>query len=1008
MRSIVAWCLNNRPVVILFSLILMAAGVVSTFRINQELLPSIEFPGVYVVTADPGASPEVVDRDVSVPLAEALQGVTGSTHITSTSAQGFSTVAIEFGLDTRNKDDMEAVNNRLQQVRLPDGVQRPSVQSFSFSAFPSMTYALAATDGNLERATREARKVVAPALQGARGVAQVKVVGGEQRAVTITLDPQRMGQRGVSAGDIQQALAGAQVDLPAGEALNGGKSEPVEVLSSLRTAADLRALTVGGRPAPVTLADVATVTEGTAPLNGIARTDGVPSLSIQLVRSPDGNAVALSDDVRARLAKIHLDPGDRLTLVSDSASGIRASLNDLVLEGLIGAFLAILVIYLFLGSLRATLVTAVSLPTSVLVALMGTQMGGFSLNVLTLAGLTIAVGRIVDDAIVVLENSYRHLQQGDDARTAALRGASEVSRAVVSSTLTTVAVFLPIGLVGGIISKFFLPFSVTVTISLLASLLVALTLVPVLVSFFLERVPVKHAREGGRLGAAYRPVLSWSIAGWPRQVAVLAVAGILLVASVATVVVFVPKNFFSFGGSEQLIGQVTLPAGTTTAQTSEEIRAFESAARQDPDVKLVQATLSSSDYGGFTAGFATNVARLTVILKSKDHTEKAMARLKARLDDLYGPGSSTLAVAGPGPTSDSYQVVARGQDPEALRQAADALVAALQTDTELSNVKSSLAAEKPEIQVTVDPARAAARGLTPRTVAFAVAAALGTQQLGTLGAGGPAITLRFDPASASADRIATLPLGPGTVLRDVATVREAGAAGEIQRRDGFQEVTVSASVLGKDVAGASNRATARAARASLPQGVTLDTSGGTAADINDSFVSMFEAMGVAVGIVFLILVVFFRSVVTPFVILLTMPLALIGGFFALALSGQPLGLPALLGVLMVFGIVVSNAILLIDFVERAEPEVSVRDALLRGGSTRLRPILMTAVATIAALVPVAAGISTAGGGGLISQGLAVVVEGGLISSTFLTLLVIPVVYSLVRRRRRRAVDELAA
>ncbi len=1008
MRSIVRFCLSNRPVVLLFALILMASGAVSMFKLNQELLPSIEFPSVYIVTAEPGASPDVVDRDVSQPLSNALTGLPGERHVTTESGQGFSTVAVDFGLDTQLKDDLDAVNQRLASVQLPAGAGKPSAQTFSFSAFPTMIYAVKARDGNLTRATTEAKDVVAPALQGATGVAQIKVVGGEQSAIQITLDPVKLAAAGLSSFQVVQALQGAQVDMPAGETLDGGKQVPVEVLGSVRTVDDLKGIAVGtsqvpGRlGAPVKLADVATVTQGAAPVNGISRTDGTPSLSIQVIRASNGNAVTLSNDVKSRMAKLHLDPNDEVVLVNDTAKGISSSLNDLILEGLLGAVLAIIVIFLFLGSLRATLVTAVSLPTSVLVALLGTQLTGYSLNVLTLAGLTIAVGRIVDDAIVVLENSYRHLQEGQSPIEAALNGATEVSSAVISSTLTTVAVFLPIGLVGGIISRFFLPFSITVTISLLASLLVALTIVPVLVSFFLARRSVTAGEQQSRLVRFYRPALAWSLSGRLHKALVLVVAAIFLAGSVACVALFVPKNFFSFGGSEEIQGTVTLPAGTTTAQTSQALRSFEDYAKTDPDVKLAQVTVASTDYGGFTAGYETNSARVLVELKSKNHSQAALDRLKAKLDDLYGQGNSTLALSQPGPPSSDYVISAKGRDPQALRQASDMIVTELQKQSGLSNVKSNLAAEKPELRVTVDPSKAAAHGLTPRQVGQLVAGTLGSQPLGTLGAGGPAVSILVDPSRITASNLASMPVGPGTTLKDVATVSNDLAATAIQRVDGSQQLSVSATIIGNDVSGISNRANQRVEKLSLPAGVALDTSGGTNADINDSFNSMFVAMGVAVAIVFLILVAFFRSVVTPFVILMTMPLALIGAFFALFLTGQPLGLPALLGVLMVFGIVVSNAILLVDFTERSGRRLPLREALLEAGSTRLRPILMTAVATIAALLPVAAGVSAGGGGGLISQGLAVVVEGGLISSTFLTLLVIPIVYSLLKRSRRLA------
>jgi HAE1 family hydrophobic/amphiphilic exporter-1 len=1013
MHAVVRWCLGNRAVVILFSLILMGGGTYSIFHLNQELLPSVDFPSVFVLVAEPGAGPQQVDRDVSRPLTAALTGLPRARHVGSSSSQGFSQVSVDFDLDSSLKDDLDAVNQRLQQAQLPAAAGKPVVQTFDFNAVPSMTYSLAATDGDLARATREANDVIVPALTGAQGAAQVKVSGGARSTVTVTLDGARLAAHGLSIQQVQQALGAAQVDVPAGESLQADRSLPVEVAGTLTSVDQLRALPVGA-PAgaagarPVALGDVATVAEAPTPVNGVSRTNGVPSLEIQVVRASNGNAVTLSGDIRSRVAKLHLDSHDDFQLVTDTATDIRASLNDLILEGLLGALLAILVIFLFLRSVRATLVTAVSLPTSVLVALLGTNLWGFSLNALTLAGLTIAVGRIVDDAIVVLENSYRHLQQGRTPVEAAYRGATEVSSAVLSSTLTTVGVFLPIGVVGGIISRFFLPFSVTVTIALLASLLVAMTLVPVLVSFLLQRRPARPARSAdadhgtGALARGYRPILAWTLArGW-RKAAVLAMALLLLVGASATLY-GVPKNFFDLGGSAQLTGTVTLPPGTSAGQTSQRLMAFENQARTDPAVKLVQVTIASSDYGAFTAGYNANEARLNIELQSKKDADAVAKRLKGELESLYGTGSAQLSVASFGPPTSGYSATASGRDPAALRQASDQLVARLSRDHELTNVKSDLAAEKPELLVAVDPGKAAARGLTPQTVAFAVGGALTPRDAGTLGPDGPPVTLQLDPSSVSVDRLPSLPLGPATVLGDVATISTTLAPTSISRVDGVQQVTVTGDITATDTQGATTRATNLLKGLSLPSGVTLDT-GGANQDISNSFNQMLIAIGVAVAIVFVILVSFFRSIVTPFVILTTMPLALIGSFLALFLFHQALGLPALLGVMMVFGIVVSNAILLIDFVERNRAEMPLNEALVLAGSVRVRPILMTALATIAALVPVAAGVSTGGGGGLISQSLAVVVEGGLVSSTFLTLLVIPIVYSLLRRRGRRAVQ----
>jgi HAE1 family hydrophobic/amphiphilic exporter-1 len=576
-----------------------------------------------------------------------------------------------------------------------------------------------------------------------------------------------------------------------------------------------------------------------------------------------------------------------------------------------------------------------------------------------------------------------------------------VSKAVVSSTLTTVAVFLPIAVVGGIISKFFVPFSVTVTISLLASLLVALTLIPVLVSFFLQRRASLPAEHRDWLHRAYQPVLGWALTNRLTKAAVLAVALVLFAGAIGAVASpLVAKNFFDFGSSAQLVGSVTLPPGTSATETGAQLTSFETAAMADPDVKTVQVTIASSDYGGYTGGFVTNQGRLLVVVKDKLRSPAVAARLQQKLHELYGVGNARILVNTFGPGSNRFEARASGQDDQALRQASDLLLAKLQQDTDLSNVQSDLAPAKPQMSVTVDPAKAAGHGLSPRAIAQIVAGALSPMPLGNLGGSGPAVTLRLDPNAVTAQKIGDLAVGPGTLLRDVATISNEVAPDSISRRDGIRLVTVSGTINGSDTTGPSTRASALVQSVSLPAGVKLDT-GGTSEDINQSFQSMFEAIGIAIALVFIILVIFFRSVVTPFVILVSMPLALIGAIAALLITHRSLGLPALLGVLMVFGIVVSNAILLVDFTERARETKSTKDALLIAGSTRLRPIVMTAVATVVALLPVAIGLSTSGGGGLISQSLAVVVEGGLITSTVFTLVVIPVVYSLLVRRSGR-------
>jgi HAE1 family hydrophobic/amphiphilic exporter-1 len=426
--------------------------------------------------------------------------------------------------------------------------------------------------------------------------------------------------------------------------------------------------------------------------------------------------------------------------------------------------------------------------------------------------------------------------------------------------------------------------------------------------------------------------------------------------------------------------------------------AFEKRAQDDPQVKLVGVTLASTDYGGYSAGFSANVARLTILVKDRQQGGATRDRLGAILDELYGKGNWSLQEVGFVQTG-NFQVTLSGRDVDKLRDASSTVVSRLQQDPNLTNVQASLQTEQPELLITVDQQKASARGLDPQQVAGLVAQVLNPRPLGALAGSEEPVTLRLaDPQLLTPANLALLPLAPGVQLKDVATVGRQAAPVDIERTDGVRQVSVSADFVTQDANGISAEAAQRLSNVALPSGVTLET-GGASTDIDEAFGEMYQAIAVAIAIVALILVAFFRSVVTPFVILLTMPLALIGGMLALFVTQQPLGLPALMGVLMVFGIVVSNAILLVDFSDRAARTRPIRQALLLAGSTRLRPILMTAVATIVALLPIAVGLSGGGGGGLISQSLAVVVEGGLISSTGLTLLVIPIVYSLLKRRR---------
>ncbi|PLS84484.1 MAG: hypothetical protein CYG60_17750 [Actinobacteria bacterium] len=532
MDRIVSWCLRNKSVVFLATLLLIASGVFATTRLNQELLPDIEFPVITISTPVPGAGPETVDEQVTQPLESVITGVENLEGIQANSAQGFSIVIAEFSLDADTEEAEAELQAAIENVSLPDQAVEPEVRRQSASEFPIMNVSLAAPDGDLAALTAYTQDEVVPRLEEVAGIGRVDVVGGSEDRIEVELDPAALEENGLPAAAVASAIQGANANAPVGSVDIEGLSTPVRVTGEVGDVEALRNLPIsaasaaGGAPGgappgaappgagaagasqytqappePVTLGEIADVRVAESNLSGIARTNGESSLGLNITKAPDANTVDVAAGVEEALAGAREELGEeQVQVVFNSAEDVKESINSLIEEGVIGAGLAILVIFFFLRSLRATLVTAVSLPTSVLAALLFSWGYDLTLNILTLAGLTIAVGRVVDDAIVVLENSYRYVQKGYDPEEAALRGTTEVASAITSSTLTTTAVFLPLAVVGGIVSKFFVPLSLTVALALLASLIVSITIIPVLVS-------VHQARRAPRGGSkARRPV----------------------------------------------------------------------------------------------------------------------------------------------------------------------------------------------------------------------------------------------------------------------------------------------------------------------------------------------------------------------------------------------------------------------------------------------------------------------------------------------------------------------
>jgi HAE1 family hydrophobic/amphiphilic exporter-1 len=1030
---------SKRSVTLLLVGAIFVAGLSAWGSLQQELLPDIEFPVITVVAPYPGAGAADVAEQVAKPIERAISGVPRLETLQSTSANSIALVVAQFSFGTDVKETLATIQDNIARAGLPESVE-PTSQALNINASPVVIASIAATsEGGLDEAAQIARTEIVPEILGLDGVARADLTGGLEQQVIVTLDADTLVDAGVSSQQVVGVLQANNLTLPSGQLPADGTTIPVSTIGRFESVEEVESLVVGYRqpsslppgptdpgapiaspvpPTPITLGDVGTVELTGVATTGYSRTGtpetgANPSLTLTVTKTSTANTVTVAESIEATLDEIAArHPGEiTVTVVSDLSSFIKESQDGLVREGGLGALFAILTIFLFLFSLRATLVAAISIPLSVLTALVIMQLTGISLNIMTLGGLAVAVGRVVDDAIVVLENIYRHRALGEDRLTAVTRGPQEVAGAITASTLTTVAVFLPLGFVGGFVSQFFLPFALTVTFALLASLVCALTVVPVLAYLFIDRVTLQVDETGEPKRSfwvrAYVPTITAALRNRLTKWAVLGVAAALFVGSLA-LVGSLPTQFIN-AGSEKILQVVVIPPdGATSQAVLEQATIAEDILLARDEVELVQTTVPGEGDTSFQTiiaalqGQPANSATLTVRLDPSVDLAEETAALTDALAPVRTDGYETNISEAAGFTSNNLNIIVSAADTAAVADATETVVAALSDRDDLNNLTSDLVAATPEVQVTVDPNKAISVGSTAAQVAGEVRAALvaTTVTSVSIDASDPVeIIVRLDPeATTSVEDLEALLVGTVTKvpLGTIATVEAVETQGSITRIDESPAASITAEIASEDTGAVSmavqQEIEALEADGSIPAGVEIQLAGVTQQQ-SEAFGGLFVSMGVAVLLVYVMMVLTFNSLITPFIIMFSLPLATIGAFVALYVTGRPVGVSALIGFLMLIGIVVTNAIVLLDLVERLRREGhSTYDALIEGGKTRVRPILMTAIATILALVPLAAGFNE---GSIIAAELGTVVIGGLFSSTFLTLIVVPVVYSLV-------------
>ncbi|MGL4339234.1 MAG: efflux RND transporter permease subunit [Rhodoglobus sp.] len=1049
--------LRNRALIALVTVVIGIFGGISLSSLKQELIPSLSLPQIFIITSYPGASPAVVDKDVSTPIEAAIQGVAGLNSTTATSSANVSSITASFDYGTSIATAEQKIQLAINRISsLPDAAQT-QVLTFNFSDLPVIQIAVS-SDLDPEELSARLEKSTIVELKKIDDVSDASLLGTTAQRIAITPRQDELRARGLSTQSIRDALDANGVLLPAGQITENDSTLIVQAGARITSVDELAALPlmagqaemagaagaggqagvggemgIGGQVGidsetgvPVSLSEVATVALASDPVTGISRVNGEPAVTIAITKTPNGNTVAVSHAVREIIPTLEAALGSNTTFVTvfDQAPFIEESINSLTTEGLLGLAFAVLVILLFLLSVRSTLVTAISIPASVLITFIGMWVAGYTLNIITLGALTIAIGRVVDDSIVVIENIKRHLGLGEEKLPAILTAVKEVAGAVTASTATTVAVFAPIALVGDITGELFRPFALTVTLALAASLFVSLTIVPVLAYWFLGRAqppqsqgeqPAAPVQEiPSRLHKSYLPVLEFTLR---RPVAII-LAAVLLLGGTVALLPLMKTNFIGDSGQNTLTVRQRLPLGASLDARDQAAMKVEKVLLDIDGVDTVQLSIGSS--GGSLRAVFTGTGSSTFSLTTDPNIDQValQARVREAVAEIEDAGEISLSAAGSGFAASDIAINITATGDQELRDASSAVIAAVKDLDVVAEAASNLSDDQPYIAVTVDRSKAAAAGLSEIAVGGFVAAAMNPSAVGSVVIDQKTLSVYIlndsAPTTVQALRDFIIPTAGGPVaLSELATVGEQNGPASLTTVKGVRSATVSITPSGDDIRTASNAVSAALEKTTLPAGVTAEL-GGVTSQQSDAFTQLGLALLAAILIVYVVMVSTFKSLRQPLLLLVAVPFAATGAIALQVISGIPLGVASLIGVLMLIGIVVTNAIVLVDLINQYRARgVSVREAIMEGASRRLRPILMTAIATICALLPLALGLT--GNGGFISQPLAIIVIGGLVSSTALTLVVLPVLYYLVEgarerrdaRRATRAVDAAA-
>ncbi|SFA77071.1 MULTISPECIES: efflux RND transporter permease subunit [unclassified Bacillus (in: firmicutes)] len=995
MGFLTRFSLKNAFAVFIISFLLILGGLFSFSKLKVDLLPNIEFPQLSIEVVYPGASPQDINEQVTEKLETKLKGIEGVKKMQSSSFESIAIISLEFPFNTKMDDIEQQVNSYIKDAGLPDNVQT-KVNRFSFGAFPIYNISLF-SKGDTDLQELLDNEVI-PELNKISGVNSISVGGNTEELLQITVDKEKAAKLGLSLNDVKEQINQKQLSFPAGNLNSNEIQIPIRVQEKVDAINELENLTIKSSFNPnapaISLKEFAKIEE-ISEKPEITRYNLKDSLSMAVTKKQDANTVEVADKVLSVLKKYD----DRLeyAIGFDSAEGIEKSVETLIKEGLLGALFASLAVLLFLRNFRATIIAIISIPMSLLVSSIFLQQMDISLNIMTLGGMAVAVGRVVDDSIVVIENIFRRVRRTKKGISNDLiqDSTKEILKAITSSTITTVVVFLPLGFVGGVTGEFFLPFALTIVFSLLTSLVVAITIVPVLAKFSFKKVPAEEKEDG--MQRFYGRAIGWSL-NHKKTIIVLSILS--LVGSLA----LVPRLGFTFIPNEEqklLVASVQLPSSTSLEKTNEVSLELEEMFDKKKEIKEVTTGVGTRDFQ--TGLQRKNQANYFITLSDNVDVTELIDDLEKQMEDIVltdAPkskiGVQEMSTGGP-PSNNNVNIDLYASDLADLQQAASDVEKFMTKQEDLKYVSNNFSERQKQVVVDIDSQKAAQLSVSGFQILGTIADQTKPVNIGNLKLDDVdrKVQISYDNPAEDLEDLKDIVLftakGP-VPITEVAKIEETETYTAIQKLDGKVYARISAQIDSENIQKTTADVIDGVKKLDLPKGVTFEGGGGSD-ETMETFQQLGLAMVIAIGLVYLTMLITFGRARIPFIILSSLIFVPIGSLLGLTFAGEPMSVSVMIGMLMLIGIVTTNAIVLVDRIgqNREEKGMKIREALIEGGKTRLRPILMTAFATIAALLPLA---FTTSSGTLISKGLAITVIGGLTSSTILTLILVPVIYEL--------------